>query len=169
MDPGHSEASFPDRRGAPIYTNSRSTGPAAAYYLTPLGEKHDYLIRCARSPYPRGNPEKTRCRPEVYPGNILAEPDKPRQDPGGTHRKLSENPSEIRSGRLVGRPKSVPGPFRIAPEQRKCKTSISGLVNSATASAPAPAAGEHTDEILREVLELAPDELVRLREEGIVS
>ena len=32
MDPGCSEAAFPDRRGAPIYTNSRSTAQAAAYY-----------------------------------------------------------------------------------------------------------------------------------------
>ena len=55
------------------------------------------------------------------PGNIPAEPDKPRQDPGGTGEKVSQNPSKIWSGRVPGASGIGPGPFRNAPERRKRK------------------------------------------------
>ena len=45
------------------------------------------LIRSARSPYPRETPQSEFRRPTVYPGNLPAEPDKPRQDPDGTDQK----------------------------------------------------------------------------------
>ena len=50
-----------------------------------------YLIRSARSPYPRETPQSEFRRLAVYPGNIPAEPDKPRQDPDGTGKKTLQN------------------------------------------------------------------------------
>jgi crotonobetainyl-CoA:carnitine CoA-transferase CaiB-like acyl-CoA transferase len=36
-------------------------------------------------------------------------------------------------------------------------------------AAAAPLAGEHTDEILREILELSPADIARLRHDGVVA
>ena len=55
----------------------------------------------------------------MYPGNIPAEPDKPRQDPDGTGRKTSQNRSKISSGRVRGASGIGPGRFRNTPERTK--------------------------------------------------
>ena len=51
----------------------------------------------------------------MHPGNIPAEPDKPRQDPGGTGKKYSK----IWSGRVRGASRIDPGRFRNTPERTK--------------------------------------------------
>ena len=66
----------------------------------------------------------------MYPGNIPAEPDKPRQDPGETGKKISQNLCKIWSGRDPGASGIGPGPFRNAPERRKRKKTISGAKKS---------------------------------------
>ena len=66
----------------------------------------------------------------MHPGNIPAEPDKPRQDPGETGKKVSQNRSKIWSGRVPGASGIGPGPFRNAPERRKRKKTISGAKKS---------------------------------------
>ena len=45
------------------------------------------LNRCARSPYPRGTPQSGLLRLGADPGNIPAEPDKPRQHAEPRHSK----------------------------------------------------------------------------------
>ena len=57
----------------------------------------------------------------MYPGNIPAEPDKPRQDPGETGKKISQNLCKIWSGRDPGASGIGPGPFRNTPERTKHK------------------------------------------------
>ena len=62
----------------------------------------------------------------MHPGNIPAEPDKPRQDPGETGKEISQNLCKIWSGRDPGASGIGPGPFRNTPERRKRKKTISG-------------------------------------------
>ena len=76
------------------------------------------LIRSARSPYPRGTPQNEFRRLAVHPGNIPAEPDKPRQDPGETGKKVSQNLCKIWSGRVPGASGSGPGTL---PERASAK------------------------------------------------
>ena len=80
-----------------------------------------YLIHSARSPHPRETPQREFRRLAVYPGNIPAEPEKPRQDPGGTGKKILQNRSKIWSGRVRGASRIDPGRFRNTPERTKRK------------------------------------------------
>ena len=57
----------------------------------------------------------------MHPGNIPAEPDTPRQDPGGTGQKILQNRSKIWSGRVRGASRIDPGRFRNTPERTKRK------------------------------------------------
>ena len=115
---GLAEAAGKVRKGKPSgpgqHTHQSRTTPAPRWGTANLN-------RCARSPYPRGTPASGLLRLGADPGNIPAEPDKPRQDPGGTSKKVSQNPIEIWSGRVPGASGIGPGPFRNTPERRKRK------------------------------------------------
>ena len=113
----------PESGGRIVSMNSRMSQPLRLTLLI-------YSIRSARSPYPRGTPQNEFRRLAVYPGNIPAEPDKPRQDPGETGKKVSQNLCKIWSGRVPGASGIGPGPFRNAPERRKRKKTSSGAQKS---------------------------------------
>ena len=66
----------------------------------------------------------------MYPGNIPAEPDKPRQDPDGTGQKTLQNRCKIWSGRVRGASRIGPGPSRKAPERRKHQKTVFGAQKS---------------------------------------
>ena len=103
------------RRGKPSQTgdlkHSFRTTPAPRWGTANLN-------RCARSPYPRGTPASGLPRLDAEPGNIPAEPDRPRQDPGETGKKASQNLCKIWSGRVPGASGIGPGAFRNAPKRR---------------------------------------------------
>ena len=56
----------------------------------------------------------------------------PRKDPDGTCKKVSQNRTEICSGRVPGASGSAPGPSWNTPERRKSKKLISGRRKSTT-------------------------------------
>ena len=93
--------------------------PLLLHFTRAVASADAYLIGSARSPYPRETPQSEFRRLAVYPGNIPAEPDKPRQDPGGTDQKTLQNRSKISSGRVRGASRIDPGRFRITPERTK--------------------------------------------------
>ena len=77
------------------------------------------LHRSARSPYAREDPAGEFRRLGVHLRNIPAEPDKPRQEPGGTSKKVSQNLPKIWSGRVPRARRIGPGPFWNTPERTK--------------------------------------------------
>ena len=115
------------RRGKPSRT-SDLTLPSRTTPAPRWGTAN--LNRCARSPYPRGTPQSGLLRLDADPGDTPAEPDKPRQDPASTSKKVSQNLIKIWSGRVPRGSRIGPGPSRKTPERRKCKKTISGRLKS---------------------------------------
>ena len=122
---GLTEAGGKERKGKPSARRTRGvlTRPAPRWGTA-------NLIRSARSPYPRETPQSEFRRLAVYPGNIPAEPDKPRQDPDGTGKKTLQNRCKIWSGRVRGASRIDLGRFRKAPERRKHQKTIFGAQKS---------------------------------------
>ena len=89
---GLAEAAGKVRKGNPSgtgdLTQSSRTTPAPRWGTANLN-------RCARSPYPRGTPQSGLLRLDVDPGDTPAKPDKPRQDPDATVKKVLQNPTGI--------------------------------------------------------------------------
>ena len=76
------------------------------------------LIRSARSPYPRETPQSEFRRLAVYPGNIPAEPDKPRQDPDGTGK---QNLAKSLQNLVREGPRSLQNQSGTLPEHTRAK------------------------------------------------